>query len=135
MPRPRKPTAVLELQGAFKKDPQRGRARANEPRPTGMIGAAPAGFDPELIAIWDELSRDIPPGVLTNADRLMLEITCRLTQKLRNGRIHGGELSVLAGCCTRLGMTPADRSKIAVPKQEKAENRFTKLAQVVSIKK
>ncbi|MFT5394742.1 MAG: hypothetical protein ACI8PT_004954 [Gammaproteobacteria bacterium] len=36
--RPRKPTSILELSGAFKKDLQRRAARANEPKLIAEIG-------------------------------------------------------------------------------------------------
>ena len=44
MSRARKPTALLELTGALRKDPQRYRDRANEPRPDTSIGEPPADF-------------------------------------------------------------------------------------------
>jgi hypothetical protein len=41
MGRPCKPTAVLEMSGSFKKDPQRRRARANEPKTTKLFASPP----------------------------------------------------------------------------------------------
>jgi hypothetical protein len=38
MGRPRKPTAALELSGAFKRNPQRRRDRADEPEVEGPVG-------------------------------------------------------------------------------------------------
>ena len=122
MARPRKPTAVLELTGAFEKDPQRKAARSGEPRPEGALGNPPECFDAVHIELWNEIQAEVPARVLTSADRTLVEIVCRLKLKLRTGKIHGGELSVLASCLTRMGLTPADRSRISIPKQEEDPN-------------
>ncbi len=117
MPRPRKPTAVLELTGAFRKDPQRKRARSAEPVPTGEIGDAPVHFDAQLAAIWYEVISLIPAGVPTAADRIIVELTCSLVHGLRNGTSERGDKALLRSCLASLGMTPAERSKISVPKK------------------
>jgi hypothetical protein len=46
MSRPRTPTAVLELRGAFKEHPERARERAGEPRPTEPLGEPPKRLKP-----------------------------------------------------------------------------------------
>ena len=157
--RPRKPTAVLESKGAFKKDPQRKAARENEPPPNGDIGAPPDYFDQAHAAIWHELCDEAAPGVLAKSDRKLMEIAVRLTRKMRvmPGRsprwmknlgeileaagvdedtvremkddlrsalgISAQELSLLASCLTRMGLTPADRSRVqATKKPAKAAN-------------
>jgi hypothetical protein len=56
MARPRKPTAALELKGAFKKDPQRKAERKDEPKPSGAVGHAPAFFVVDEKLIWDDLA-------------------------------------------------------------------------------
>ena len=125
MARPRTPTKILELKGSFKHDPQRKKARMNEPKPTGTLGKAPEAFTEELIVIWHELGALAPPGVLTNADRWLVEVACQLMLKFRTVGlipkygITGAEISQLTTCLTQMGLTPACRSKIAVPKQEK----------------
>src|SRR5688500_1943592 len=55
MPRPRNPTGVLQLSGAFRKDPQRLAARAHEPQFMKGLGEPPDWLDdrrehPERIA-------------------------------------------------------------------------------------
>jgi hypothetical protein len=117
MARPRKPTAVLELTGAFRKDPQRKKARASEPVPTGVIGIPPVHFDAIHAAVWYEVISMIPAGVLTGADRIMVELTCSLICGLRNGTSERGDKALLKGCLASMGMTPAERSKISVPKK------------------
>jgi hypothetical protein len=128
MARPRTPSAILELKGAFKKDPQRKEQRSQEPRPQGIIGDPPLFFDVERASIWHEIISQVPDGVLTNADRIILELTCSLVHGLRQGSSERGDLSLLKSCLASLGMTPADRSKISVPKQAEELDEFAKIA-------
>ena len=120
--RPRKPTAIHELNGTIEQRPQRYATRKNEPRPEGVLGKPPECFDAAHVELWNEIQAEVPALVLTSADRTLVEIVCRLKFKLRTGKIHGGELSVLASCLTRMGLTPADRSRISIPKQEEDPN-------------
>ncbi len=112
MARPRKPTAELELNGAFKKDPKRGEARSYEPPSNGPIGDPPNYFDDTQRDLWWEVVDIVPPKVLAKADRLVLEVISRLMEKLRTGVIRGAELNILISCLSRLGLTPADRSRV-----------------------
>jgi hypothetical protein len=128
MGRNRTPTAVLELTGAFKKHPDRKRARASEPRGSGPVGEPPERFDEELRAIWFEIADMIPAGVLAKSDRLALEIPCGLVRKVFQDSINGAELSRLNSLLARLGMTPADRSKVSVPKQPEEQDEIAALA-------
>ena len=43
--RPRKPTNLLEITGALRKNPKRARERAGEPRPNGSLGDPPARWN------------------------------------------------------------------------------------------
>ena len=126
MARPRKPTAVLELTGAFKKDPQR--QRENEPRPAGPLGEEPLHFDEELKAIWRELVEMVPARVLTISDRWLIELACRTMQQVRKGTALAAERNLLLSCLSRMGLTPADRAKIAVPKEKEELDEFAQLA-------
>ncbi|MDP9267275.1 MAG: P27 family phage terminase small subunit [Acidobacteriota bacterium] len=134
MGRPRKPTEILELNGAFKKDPQRRKGRENEPRPTGPLGDPPESFEKEEKAMWFEISAQIPAGVATNADRISFELMCKIASKVREegiGGRHGasvGEVAQLNNLLGSFGLKPADRSKISVPKRPEEESIFTKLA-------
>lgn len=116
MGRPRKPTNILKLNGAFKHDPARGKARENEPVPTGGIGSCPDHIS-ELTPIWDEVVDIVPPGVLSNCDRIIMEMICRSIHQLRTDTISDGRFSRLAAMLGKIGLTPSDRSKIIVPKQ------------------
>ncbi len=121
MSRPRKPTKTLELNGAFKRHP--GRKRINEPQPAGLIGDPPAHFiSDELKATWHEIINMTPEGVLTDADRIHLEIMCQLLVDFRNNPIEfqSARLTRLEAMFGKVGLNPADRSKVTVPGPNKA---------------
>lgn len=118
MGRPRLPTATHELKGSFIKNPQR-RPKA-EPKPTGPLGAPPKELPEGVKTAWLELAKIVPPRVLTNADRWIVEMAARLMADLRSkGDLSGAKWSRLESCLARLGMTPSDRSKvIALPEDD-----------------
>lgn len=120
MGRPAKPTAVLELVGAYKKNPQR--KRKNEPKPAQGIGKFTEG-PTDLSSIWDEVVAQTVPGVMTMSDRLALEMVCRLMAEIRSkpDEISVGKVTALCNLLGRFGLTPADRAKVAVPEEEKED--------------
>lgn len=87
--RPRKPTAVLEMSGAFRHNPARKRARAAEPKVLGSLGGPPAHFlEPSGVMnkypeIWNELAAQVPPGVGSMSDRIQFETLVKVTAELR----------------------------------------------------
>lgn len=81
MARPRKPTNVLELTGAFKKDPQR---RREDAEPVGELTAPPAHINGAVLHAWKEIAKYAPRDVLTNSDRLSLELAANLLAQFRN---------------------------------------------------
>jgi len=114
MPTPRKPTALLLLNGGLNHDKKRYQNRTAEPVPAGDLGPPPKHFSAALKAVWKELAKQIPPGVLTIADRVILELACRLTLKMRTEEFTSSNAAQLVSCLSRLAMTPADRSKTQV---------------------
>jgi hypothetical protein len=52
MARPRLPTALLELRGAFKHDPKRKKARQNEPLVTTALPDPPENLQPDVSEAW-----------------------------------------------------------------------------------
>ena len=135
MGRPRTPTAKLELTGAFKQNPSRGRARANEPKVNTPLGQPPAEFNDAEKATWFELKRIAPAKVLTGADRWLVEVCCKIMTRLRREGIGGrygvtvGEVAQLMQGLSRMGLTPADRSKISVPSENAEDNPFAQIAE------
>lgn len=119
MGRPPKPTNLLQLTGAFKKNPKRGAKRANEPKPEGPLGDPPARFlnphSPSAVyhlEMWHELIGMAPIGVLTSADRWAAELACVLMAKVRYGGFKGGDVAQLSSLMGKMGLTPSDRSRV-----------------------
>jgi phage terminase small subunit len=119
MARPPKPTALKELNGSARHDPQR--INRNEPKPTRGIGPANSSLNEQQQAIWDEVVGISYAGVLGEADRIALEMMCRLIYEMRNDfeEMSAAKITQLSTLLGRFGMTPSDRSKIVIPKAEK----------------
>lgn len=112
VPAHRKPTTTLKLAGAFAKDPARGRARRREPAPNGPIGAPPRHLKKLEREAWLRIVAEAPTGVLTKADRIIVELTASLLALKRTKPLSGFLAQQLRACCAALGMTPADRSRV-----------------------
>jgi hypothetical protein len=136
MSRHRLPTDILLRNGAFEHDPQRLAAREDEPKPAGPLGDPPEYFLLAERQAWTELSEQVPRGVLTIADRVLVEITSGLIARLRDRDpetarpLKAAEYNLVISCLARMGLTPADRSKIAAkpPDSEKPADTFARLA-------
>lgn len=134
MGRNRKPSALLELNGAFKRNPSRGRARANEPKPSPGLGEPPARLSEKEREAWGEIVDHAAPGVLCKSDRLIVEGCARILAKWwkegSGGRygVSVGEQSLLWQGLAKLGFTPTDRSKVAVPSNDQEDNPFAEIA-------
>lgn len=115
MARPRTPTKVLELKGAFKKNPQR--KRKSEPRVNTPVGEPPKSLKKDELACWNEVVALSPPGVITSADRIAVEIAARLLAEFRKNfeEMPAARLMRLEALLGKFGMTPSDRAKIAAP--------------------
>lgn len=109
----RKPTAVLETNGAFENHPSR--ARPNEPQASG-IGPAPEHLPDDQKAIWDEIVRNCAAGVFQSSDRVLLEGIVGMVARFRaSGDGFGTKsMTLLVSMLARCGMTPADRSRVHV---------------------
>jgi len=121
--RPRTPSNILELRGAFKKNPQRAR--------TDLEGVGP--FDPtpppdlpqELVRTWHEIVKQINPVVLTASDYSSIELMARL---LLQARMTGdpGIIRELRQWFAQYGMTAVGRTKIPASKP-RSDNPFENL--------
>lgn len=121
MGRPRKPTKVLELSGAFKKDPQR--KRNQEPLPTGEVGGPPDYFNIGERKTWNELA-----GACfwaTDSDRQIMEIACVLLYRFRT-ETGFAQFNHLLSSLSKLGLSPSDRAKVTVPNREGEKSRWAK---------
>lgn len=123
MPRQRLPTAMHIAKGTYKKDPQRAKARENEPVILEAIGGYPIPFLPEgdfdpterkkLRALWDELMADAGQGVLNRSHRWHAECACRAMLVVRNGSKKAADLNNVDKFLTKMGMNPAAQSTVS----------------------
>jgi len=117
MARPRKPTNVLELTGAFKKNPQRARQDAET---AGELSAPPKHINGPVLNAWKEIVKYAPLQVLTESDRLSIELAANLLAQFRADPVEftAAKLVRLEALLGKFGMTPADRAKVSGPKKE-----------------
>lgn len=115
MARHPQPREMAELTGATAKDPQRYKDSSKSELP---LGPAPGYMTDEQKACWDELSFYAIPGVLTGADKQILEVVSNLLAEYRQEPkdFAIGKYTHLIGGLARLGMTPSDRRHIEVEK-------------------
>jgi hypothetical protein len=127
MGRPRKPTNVLELTGAFRKNPARAAERDDEPAADVPIGPAPPHFDALQVEAYDELVRRAHRGVLCDSDGVAVEVGAVLLARLRKAPddFTAGEFGRLQAILGTLGMTPADRSKVSAIKPREKANPYS----------
>ncbi len=125
MSRPRKPTKLHLISGSYRKD--RHGDRDSEPEITEPLGGPPESWPITAKLLWAELADLIPPGVATKADRLTFELLCRLVGVMRTGTegLTPALAAQIRTCCAVFGLTPADRSRVSVPRLPK-ENPFAK---------
>ena len=126
MARPRKPSNVLELTGAFRKNPARAAEREGEPPAQVPIGPAPKHFSPEQVDAYDELVRRAHAGVLCDSDGVAVEVGAVLLARLRKAPddFTAGEFGRLQAILGTLGMTPADRSKVSAIKPREKQDPY-----------
>ena len=127
MPRPRTPLTEAEATGALDHNKRRYADRIDAPQPEGPIGEPPSHFDDVDRDLWAEVVGMPAPGVLTSADRLLVEITVHLLRRFRgidygSGEdeedhrsitpLTGVELGHLRACLGSMGCTPSDRTRV-----------------------
>ena len=126
MPRPRLPSQVLALRGAFERHPER--------RRTDAEGAGPWQDNPpehlseaELTA-WRELTALLPKVALTASDTIAVTQAARLWAALKGTPATEPQYKhmddALRRWCIELGLTPHARTRLAPPPAENAPNPF-----------
>jgi phage terminase small subunit len=118
---------MLDARGSFIANPCLAKGREGEPVVDRPLGDPPERLDEQCKAAWVEVAEHLAPGVACVSDRTMFEVLVRLVVKLRAGKIRIMELSCLISLCGRFGMSPADRSKVAV--NSEPSNALTKFLQ------
>jgi P27 family predicted phage terminase small subunit len=121
MGRPRKPIELHRLSGADKKDPQRYRNKV--PKSEFPLGEPPDGMLEGADDAWREITAACAVGVLTRADRLILEITSNLLAEFRSDPpgFASGKMRIMISCFGRLGMSPSDRAHLSVAEKPTGE--------------
>ena len=123
MGRPRKPAKVLELSGAFRKNPARKKAREGELKIGTPLGPPPAEWVEkaansqrckELLEAWHQILAQDVLGVLNISHRMLVESQCYLIYKIRqaskgSGKATSGDFAQLKSNMGSMGQTP-DRS-------------------------
>ena len=117
MARHPQPRELAALKGADKQNPQRYKKAA--PKAETPLGNAPDHMGEPAKKAWFELETFALPGVLTGADRFVMEVTASLLAEFRQSPpdFSAGKYTHLIGCLARLGLTPADRQKLGTEKQ------------------
>lgn len=118
MARPRTPSKVLELKGAFKRNPNRARESEPEVETQNVDTRAPRRLDKEQKKVWRELIKAIPAGVLSASDLIQVEIvTCLLAEfRLMNGKVPTERITRLTSEMGKLGLNPSARAGLKVEK-------------------
>jgi len=126
MARPRTPTNVLDARGAFKKDPQRKRQDAET---AGELTDPPLHLTGAELDAWHEIVRCAPRDVITDSDRLSLEMMASLLTEFRllKSEFTAAKLVRLEALLGKFGMTPADRAKVGGKPEKPKGNPFADL--------
>lgn len=122
MPNRRKSSKILELSGAYTKNPSRRRTEtATDSRPVGDV---PDHLTPEAKEVWMELVQEAPAGLLAMADRITLEITANLLLELRQqgAEMKATRLNLLVRLLGQIGCNPQARMGLDIPATATAEN-------------
>jgi phage terminase small subunit len=118
MARPRTPTQVLRIRGVEKNHPERLRLRDHEPENINPVGDPPYNLSKPERAIWMRIVEESISGVLGQADRIAVELACKLYVRIDGGTATGVDYNQLIKLLSQFGMTPADRSKLSIPKPD-----------------
>lgn len=121
MANPRTPTAVARATAADEKNPQRFR---NRKEPQSKPLAAPSKFlDDFGVQAWEGFKRELP--WLMESDRALVEIASSVRGRLLAGEDVGvTALSMLQSMLSKMGASPADRSRVSAPDDEDPDEFF-----------
>lgn len=127
------------MSGAFKKNPQRRRARAaqmatcagvGEPPQEWVAAAETNGRCKALLDTWQQIIAQDVLRVLNVSHRLLVENTCYLMYKIRRasmgyGKASSGDYAQVKSNLAAMGMTPIDSPRVAeaVRVPERGESR------------
>lgn len=121
MPAPRLPQDKAKATGAGIKNPSRHHARKE---PTGAPLGKPSVFlDAFGVQAWEGFKRELP--WLMESDRALVEIASSVRGRLLAGEDVGvTALSMLQSILSKMGASPADRTRIAVAPEDDDDDGF-----------
>lgn len=125
--RPRKPTQVLKIRGTAQNCRLKSQGREDELVVGGGFPDPPSWLDPLAIEEWERVRRISDyASAIKESDFAVMCLYCDLFAAFRKDRkrFSFSAAQLLASLAGKLGMTPADRSKVHVGKSEKKENPF-----------
>lgn len=121
MPRARTPAAKAKVTGAAALHPGRHKARS-DPKST-PLGDPSTFLDEFGKRAWEGYRRELP--WLMEADRSLVEIASSVRGRLlRGGDVGVTALSMLQSILSKMGGSPADRSKVTTGDDEPQEDEF-----------
>lgn len=121
MAAPRLPAVKADVTGAADKNPQRHRERSE---PQGRpLGDAPTFLDAHGVQAWEGFKRELP--WLMESDRAVMEVCSQVRGLLLSGDDVGvTKLSMYQSMLSKLGATPADRTRVSVPEGDDGDEFF-----------
>ena len=122
MARPRQPTRLLELKGAFQAHPSRRKERQGEPSPTTAVGTPPKHLSAHARRCWAEFASEGAQW-LTGADRSLLQVASVLMSEFETSptEMVGVKVAQLRGVLNDLGFSPTSRTRISAPPSARSE--------------
>jgi hypothetical protein len=121
--RPRTPAKILELRGAFKKDPQRRRVDAEGAGP--FSGEPPTHLAQTDVPAWRYVVARLPKVAMSSSEEIAVEVTAKLLSQFWAGNL--GVITELRQWLGKLGMTLTDRAKIPGAPPSASDNPFAGL--------
>jgi hypothetical protein len=113
MARPRLPTSVLKLRGAFRINPGRYEDRKHEPIVNTPLPNPPAGLPKPVKSAWLEMqSRGY---WLTSADRFLVQIAASYMARYQSDELMSGDVSLLIRVLGMIGFSPQERGRMNLP--------------------
>lgn len=119
------PNEIHQRKGSTKVNP--GRFPTTVPKSRQSLGDCPGWFDDYAKEFWTHVVACAPRNVLTGMDREILSVACELHSLWRTKGIEAvpaAKIALLISCCARLGMSPADRTRLGTNESNSGENEF-----------
>ena len=120
MANPRTPLAKAKLTGAAAKNPQRFRDRV-EPE-SSPLGLPPKKLEEAEKAAWKDFKKEWP--WLVESDRAAMVPLCKMRALVESGEAKIGMYTEYRLMLSAFGGTPTAKTKIALPKDDDADDPF-----------